>query len=75
MTASVRILLSKETDLRNEGYTVFTAGVKSAFLNAQMEDSDMVYAKPETLDPSKGTFTERLYGPRSAPRRWHDRLE
>ena len=73
----MRILLSTATDLRNEGYTVFTADVKTAFLNAHMEDSDMVYAdwQPETLDPSKGTVTERVHGLRSAPRRWQDRLE
>ena len=34
MTASVRMLLSQATDLRNEGHTVFTADVKTAFLNA-----------------------------------------
>ena len=56
MTASVRLLLSQATDLRNEGYTVFTADVKTAFLNAHMLDGDVVNAKPppewqpETLD-------------------------
>ena len=66
MTASVRMLLSQATDLRNEGYTVFTADVKTAFLNAHMKDGDVVYAKPptewqpETLDPSKGTVIWKL---------------
>ena len=46
MTASVRMLLSQATDLRNEGYTVFTADVKNAFLNAHMKDRDVVFAKP-----------------------------
>ena len=46
MTASVRMLLSQATDLRNEGYTVFTADVKNAFLNAHMKDGDVVCAKP-----------------------------
>ena len=85
MTASVRMPLSQATDLRKEGYTVFTTDVKTAFLNAHMKDGDVVYAKrppewqPETLDPSKGTVTWKLqtslYGLRSAPRRWHDHLE
>ena len=61
MTASVRLLLSQAIDLTNEGNTIFTADVKTAFLNAHMEDCDVVYAKPppewqpETLDPNKGT--------------------
>ena len=61
MTASVRMLLPQATDLRNEGYTVFTADVKTAFVNAHMKDGDVVYAnpppewQPETLEPSKGT--------------------
>ena len=85
MTASVRMPLSGATDFRNEGYTVFTADVKPAFLNAHMKDADVVYAKPppewqpETLDPSKGTviwkLQKSLYGLRSAPRRWQDHLE
>ena len=59
VTASVRMPLSRATDLRNEGYTVFTAEVKTASLNAHMKDGDVVYAKPptewqpETVDPSK----------------------
>ena len=59
MTASVKMLLSQATDLRNEDYTVFTADVKTAFLNAHMKDGDVVYARPppewqpETLDPNK----------------------
>ena len=66
MTASVRMLPSQATDLRNEGCTVFTADVKTAFLNAHMKDGDVVYAKPppkwqpETLDPSKGTVIWKL---------------
>ena len=66
MTASVRMLFSQATDLRNEGYTVFTAGVKTAILNAHMKDGDVVYSKPppewqpETLDPSKGTVIWKL---------------
>ena len=85
MTASVRMVLSQATDLRSEEYTVFTADVKTAFLNAHMKDGDMVYARPppewqpETLDPSKGTLISKLqkslYGLRSAPRRWQDHLE
>ena len=85
MTASVRMLLTQATDLRNEGYTVFTADVKIAFFSAHMKDGDVVYAKPppewqlETLDPSKGTviwkLQEGLYGVRSAPRRWQDHLD
>ena len=61
MTTSVRLLLSQAIDLRNEGNTIFTADVKTAFLNAHMEDCDVVYARPppewqpETLDPNKGT--------------------
>ena len=46
MTASVRMLLSQATDLRGEGHTVFTADVKTAFLNAHMMDGDVVYARP-----------------------------
>ena len=41
MTASVRKQLSQATDLRNEWYTVFTADVKTAFLNAHMKDGDV----------------------------------
>ena len=66
MTASVRMLLSHATDLRNQGYTVFTADVKTAFFNAHMKDGDVVYAKPPpewqpgTLDPSKDTVSWKL---------------
>ena len=61
MTAPVWMLLSQATDFRNEVYTVFTANVNTAFLNAHMKDGDVVYARPppewqpETLDPNKGT--------------------
>ena len=61
MTASVRMLLSHETDLKNDGCTVFTADAKTAFLNAHIKEGNVVYAKPppewqpETLDPSTGT--------------------
>ena len=46
MTASLRMLLSQATDLRNEGYTVFTADVRTAFLNGHVKDGDVWYAKP-----------------------------
>ena len=46
MTASLRMLLSQATDLRNEGYTLFTADVKTAFLNGHVKDGDVWYAKP-----------------------------
>ena len=85
MTASVRMLLSQAADLRTEGYTVFTADVKTAFLNAHMKHGDFVYARPppewqpETLDPNKGTviwkLQKSLHGLRSASRRWQDHLE
>ena len=61
MTASVRMLLSLTTDLGDKSYTVYTAEVKTAFLNASMKDRDVVYARlppewqPESLDQSKGT--------------------
>ena len=80
MTTSVRMLLSQATDLRNDGYTVFTADVKTAFLITHMKDGDEVYAKPplewqpETLDPNKGfviwKLRKSLSGLRSAPKRW-----
>ena len=77
MTTSVRMLLSQTIDLRSEGNTVFTADVKTAFLNAHMEDCDVVCARPpsewqpETLDPNKGTVIWKLQESlRSAPRRW-----
>ena len=47
-------------------YTVFTADVKTACLNAHMKDGDVVYEKPppdsqrETLDPSKRTVIWKL---------------
>ena len=85
MTTSVRMLLSQAIDLRNEGNTIFTADVKTAFLNAHMKDCDVVHARPppewqpETLDPNKGTviwkLQESLYGLRSPPRRWLDQME
>ena len=84
MTASVRMLLSQATDLRSEGHTVFTADVKTAFLNAHIKDGDVVYARPppewqpETLDPSKGIviwkLQKKVHGLRSAPKRWQDHL-
>ena len=59
MTASMRMLLSQALDLRNEGYTVFTADVKTAFLNADVKGGVRKTPppewQPETLDPSKGT--------------------
>ena len=66
MTASVRMLLSHATDLGSEGHTVFTADVKTTFLNASMKDGDVVYARPspewqaETLDPNKRTVIWKL---------------
>ena len=42
MIASVRMPLSQAKDLRNEGYTMFTADVKAALLNAHMKDGDVV---------------------------------
>ena len=84
VTASMRMLLSHATDLRSEGYTMFTADVKTTFLDTHMKDGDVVYAtpppewQPETLDPSKRTviwkLQRSLYGLRSAPRRWQDHL-
>ena len=75
MTASVSMVLSQSTDLISEVYAVFTADVKTAFLNAHMKDGDVVFARPpfewqlETLDPSKGTviwkLQKSLYGLRS----------
>ena len=85
MTASVRLLFSQATDLRNERYTVFTADVETAFFNGHMKDGDVVYAKTppewqlETQDVCKGTVVwklqKSLYGLRSAPRRWQDHVE
>ena len=46
MTACLRMLLSQATDLRNEGYTLFTVDVKTAFLNGHVKDGDVWYAKP-----------------------------
>ena len=75
MTASVRMVLSQATDLISEVYAVFTADVKTAFLNAHMKDGDVVFARPptewqpETLHTSKGTviwkLQKSLYGLRS----------
>ena len=53
MTASVRKLLSQATDLRDDWctvFTVFTADVKTAFLNAHMKDGDVGCA--QSLHPS-----------------------
>ena len=61
MTASVRMLPSQATDFREEGYTVFTADVKAAFLKAHMKDGDVV--------------EKSLHDLRSAPSRWQDHLE
>ena len=71
------------TDLRNEGYTVFTTDVNTAFLNACMKDGDVVYTKPppewHPETQNKGTLIWKLqislHGLRSAPRRWQDPLE
>ena len=85
MTASERLVLSQATDLRCEENAVFTADVKTAFLNTNMKDGDVVCARPppewqpEILDPSKGTviwkLQKSLFGLRSAPRCWQDHLE
>ena len=48
MTAFVRKLLSQATDLRSEWCTVFTADVKTAFLNAHMKDGDVGVRKAAT---------------------------
>ena len=67
MTASVRMLLSQATDLRNEDYTLFTADRKIALLDG------------ETLDSSKGTVIwkpqKSLCYLRRAPRRCQNYLE
>ena len=50
--------MTESERITNEGHTVFTADVKTAFLNGHMKD-DVVYAKPppewqtETLGQSK----------------------
>ena len=85
MTASARMLLYQATDLRNEGYTAFTADVKTAFPNAHMKDGDVVYAKPPPSGSlkhwipariqSSGNCSKSHYGLRSAPRRWQEHLE
>ena len=48
MPASMRMPLSQALDLGNEGYTVFTADVKTAFLNAHMKDGDVRMAAGNT---------------------------
>ena len=58
MTASERKLLSQAT-----GYTVFTADVKTAFLNAYMKDGDVVTHPSGSLKhwiPAKGTVIWKL---------------
>ena len=59
MTASVKMLLSQATDLRNDGYTLFTANVKTAFLNAQMKGGDVVYAKTATRVAAGNTGSDK----------------
>ena len=62
---------------------MFTADVKTAFLNAHMKGGDVVHATPPIVwqpeDPSQRTMIwklqKSLYGMRSAPRRWQDQLE
>ena len=56
MTASMRVLLFQATDVRSASCTVFTADVKTAFLNSHMKHE----WQPETLDPSKGTVIWKL---------------
>ena len=48
MTAPMWMLLSQATDFRNEVYTVFTANVNTAFLNAHMKDGDVGVRKATT---------------------------
>ena len=58
--ASVRKPLSQATDLRNEWYTVFTADVKTALLNAHMKDGDVGVRKASTQVAAGNTgFPER----------------
>ena len=52
MTASVRKLLSQATDLRDEWCTVFTADVKTAFLDAHMKDGDVGVCEASTRVPA-----------------------
>ena len=82
MTVSVRMLLSQATDLRNEGFTVFTADVNIA----HMKDGDVVFEKTATRVAAGNTGSEQrnsdletleecLWPERSVPRRWQDHLE
>ena len=83
MTASVQMLLSPATDLKDKSCTAYAADMKTAFLNASMKARDVVYARrplewlPQSLDHSKGTVVWKLQkslcGLRSAPRRWQDK--
>ena len=59
MTASVKMPLSQATDLRNEGYTLFTANVKTAFLNAHMKGGDVVHAKTATRVAAVNTGSDK----------------
>ena len=86
LTASVRMLLSLAVGRKNEGYTVFSAGVeKAAFFNARMKDGDVVSANPlvwspETLDSNVGTVVwdlgERpLWIADALQKRWQEQEE
>ena len=65
MTASVRMLVSPATDLKDKSCAVYAADVKTAFLNASMKDRDEVCARkhewqPDSLDQNKGTVIWKL---------------
>ena len=62
MTASVTMLLSQATDLRNEGYTVFTGDVKT-----------QASGKGQIFPPATVTCTSRFKACGADPRLKHDR--
>ena len=51
MTASVRMPLFLDTDLRNEGCRVFTVDVETAYLNANMKDGRRRCTQPPEWQP------------------------
>ena len=84
ISSNAAVVCHRSEELRTHR-TVFTANVKTAFLNGNMKDGDVACAthppawSPAILESNVGTVVRKLekslYGLPSAPKRWQENLE
>ena len=82
-TQGIRMLLARCLDKRDQGHKACVADCTQAFLNAEVRDSEQLYAQPpEGWNPKILTDGKRvvwrvrkaMLGLRTSPRRWQEHL-